>query len=633
MMSTSSKVTPSNEEMSGMIFEDMMCRLCMNYRGDSLNIFVAKGKSGVEFGSLIEDLLNLEVFEGDGLPYRGCYLCLKKLMDFKEFKDMCVKSSDQLRKIYEEFCAKNRANQEVIVIDSDDDEALEVVEPGGSNVLGETSWQGETGGQDETSHKSEFKVVCQPLDIRNPVDIKEESFDDADTCRGEGQYETTGRVSGDAACLPLEGCIKEEVDHVESWDMSGGNGQYESQGNVSSEPAHLPHQEVAASKTKEYIVVELSENDRKVITVAPKNWLLGEEATFILWPSKIHGSELAMIKGCIEPDPSTWDKYSVLTVSRPFQKYLDACHLKKLAFRLKSLKKAKEQLQKCEDSGRRLTFPADSKLVGESSSEGSEEEDVAVAETIPDACQERSDDDILRIHTSQTDLSESQKRPLENADSERDAQKRRTHETSDIEGSFPCDSARTSVHNYSRVTHNVIKEVSNYMHTFKEEIINEIRVALLPVKLNMEDCLENQLALRNCLEGKGNRPSPSNVAMEPVMPFKLPANEREEMIYIEFDIKKKKGSFRYLVDYFLLVKKCDMQKWVRTNLNRTVSKNLAMLYNWTGKQNKRSFSASFPKFIEAFHVAARSLFRGKYDASMINSEIKKWLRNARARKI
>ncbi|XP_046403332.1 zinc finger protein 1 homolog isoform X4 [Ischnura elegans] len=242
MMSTSSKVTPSNEEMSGMIFEDMMCRLCMNYRGDSLNIFVAKGKSGVEFGSLIEDLLNLEVFEGDGLPYRGCYLCLKKLMDFKEFKDMCVKSSDQLRKIYEEFCAKNRANQEVIVIDSDDDEALEVVEPGGSNVLGETSWQGETGGQDETSHKSEFKVVCQPLDIRNPVDIKEESFDDADTCRGEGQYETTGRVSGDAACLPLEGCIKEEVDHVESWDMSGGNGQYESQGNVSSEPAHLPHQ-------------------------------------------------------------------------------------------------------------------------------------------------------------------------------------------------------------------------------------------------------------------------------------------------------------------------------------------------------------------------------------------------------
>ncbi|XP_046404797.1 uncharacterized protein LOC124170148 isoform X2 [Ischnura elegans] len=76
--------------------ESHICRLCMKSHAYYLNVFVSSEQFKMPIGKVIEDLLMLEVAEGDSLPATVCCPCVTKLMDFREFKEMCVYSAREL---------------------------------------------------------------------------------------------------------------------------------------------------------------------------------------------------------------------------------------------------------------------------------------------------------------------------------------------------------------------------------------------------------------------------------------------------------------------------------------------------------------------------------------------------------
>ncbi|XP_046407718.1 zinc finger protein 33B-like isoform X1 [Ischnura elegans] len=87
------------EDSSKSDSESTLCRLCMKNHDYYVNIFTSNVKCKVAVKDVLLDLVGLKVAVGDGLPATVCPLCLKKLMEFSDFKKNCYKSDAELRKL------------------------------------------------------------------------------------------------------------------------------------------------------------------------------------------------------------------------------------------------------------------------------------------------------------------------------------------------------------------------------------------------------------------------------------------------------------------------------------------------------------------------------------------------------
>ncbi|XP_071439502.1 zinc finger protein 652-like [Hetaerina americana] len=77
------------------MFEDeglQICRLCMNTSGHYVDIFNPKGTKGFLIWKILKELLQLDVSTDDGLPVTVCKECVDKVIEYKYFKTMCIKS-------------------------------------------------------------------------------------------------------------------------------------------------------------------------------------------------------------------------------------------------------------------------------------------------------------------------------------------------------------------------------------------------------------------------------------------------------------------------------------------------------------------------------------------------------------
>ncbi|XP_046407399.1 uncharacterized protein LOC124172039 isoform X2 [Ischnura elegans] len=80
--------------------EGTPCRLCMKkYDYYYYNIFTSTVASQITVKDALYDLVGLKVAVGDGLPGTLCALCLEKLIEFNDFRNICHKSDAELRKI------------------------------------------------------------------------------------------------------------------------------------------------------------------------------------------------------------------------------------------------------------------------------------------------------------------------------------------------------------------------------------------------------------------------------------------------------------------------------------------------------------------------------------------------------
>ncbi|XP_046408071.1 zinc finger protein 2 homolog isoform X2 [Ischnura elegans] len=74
-----------------------LCRLCMQKNHSNFNIFTSNVASQMTVEDALHDLIGLRVAMGDGLPDTVCPQCLKKLMEFCDFKKICFESDSELR--------------------------------------------------------------------------------------------------------------------------------------------------------------------------------------------------------------------------------------------------------------------------------------------------------------------------------------------------------------------------------------------------------------------------------------------------------------------------------------------------------------------------------------------------------
>ncbi|XP_046408089.1 zinc finger protein 2 homolog isoform X3 [Ischnura elegans] len=75
----------------------ILCRLCMLKNHSNFNIFTSKVASQMTVEDALHDLIGLRVAAGDGLPTTICPQCLKKLMEFCDFKKICYESDSEMR--------------------------------------------------------------------------------------------------------------------------------------------------------------------------------------------------------------------------------------------------------------------------------------------------------------------------------------------------------------------------------------------------------------------------------------------------------------------------------------------------------------------------------------------------------
>ena len=62
-----------------------------NFTSNTIDLFGAKSESE-NILSIIEKVIGLTVFYGDGFPSKICRNCFSRLKQFAEFKDLCLKS-------------------------------------------------------------------------------------------------------------------------------------------------------------------------------------------------------------------------------------------------------------------------------------------------------------------------------------------------------------------------------------------------------------------------------------------------------------------------------------------------------------------------------------------------------------
>ncbi|KAG8232660.1 hypothetical protein J437_LFUL011891, partial [Ladona fulva] len=81
-------------------YKHFMCRLCLCKSGTLSDIHGCKVGSGLIAAAVISDLLQLEVSATDCYPQLVCLECLKKLYDFRRFKDSCWKAKFNFESFY-----------------------------------------------------------------------------------------------------------------------------------------------------------------------------------------------------------------------------------------------------------------------------------------------------------------------------------------------------------------------------------------------------------------------------------------------------------------------------------------------------------------------------------------------------
>ncbi|XP_046407550.1 zinc finger protein 271-like [Ischnura elegans] len=102
-----SVTTGTFSQYLGSNFEGAPCRLCMKKNDKYYSIFNSNISSTMTVEGAIHELLGLRVSVEDGLPNTLCPLCLKKLMEFNDFKKICLESDAELRKISSRNYFKN----------------------------------------------------------------------------------------------------------------------------------------------------------------------------------------------------------------------------------------------------------------------------------------------------------------------------------------------------------------------------------------------------------------------------------------------------------------------------------------------------------------------------------------------
>ncbi|XP_046407454.1 uncharacterized protein LOC124172102 [Ischnura elegans] len=79
--------------------EGTPCRLCMKKNDNYYyNIFTSNLASTMTVEDAIHELVGLRVAVDDGLPSALCPLCMEKLIEFSDFKKICLESDAELRK-------------------------------------------------------------------------------------------------------------------------------------------------------------------------------------------------------------------------------------------------------------------------------------------------------------------------------------------------------------------------------------------------------------------------------------------------------------------------------------------------------------------------------------------------------
>ncbi|XP_071445614.1 zinc finger protein 25-like [Hetaerina americana] len=68
----------------------VVCRLCLNSGGVLINIFDKNNKPEFMLENTIEDLINVKVVEDANYPWLVCSTCMKKLTEFRLFKNRCA---------------------------------------------------------------------------------------------------------------------------------------------------------------------------------------------------------------------------------------------------------------------------------------------------------------------------------------------------------------------------------------------------------------------------------------------------------------------------------------------------------------------------------------------------------------
>ncbi|XP_046408111.1 zinc finger protein 16-like [Ischnura elegans] len=117
-MSSQIVVVPDLAEISA------LCRLCMKYSEYYINIFIPNKEFEVNFEKTIHDLLTLKVALGDGLPCTVCLQCVGKLKEFRDFKDLCLSSDEELKK----SLASLHVKDEIDLVSSSCDEREDLVD-------------------------------------------------------------------------------------------------------------------------------------------------------------------------------------------------------------------------------------------------------------------------------------------------------------------------------------------------------------------------------------------------------------------------------------------------------------------------------------------------------------------------
>ncbi|RZF45734.1 hypothetical protein LSTR_LSTR011873 [Laodelphax striatellus] len=99
-----------------------MCRVCLAWNGDSMpSIFDSiKSDRSVPIIEVINNLTNISIKEGDGLPERICDTCLIATERILEFKQLCEQTDSNLRKFLLSLNGKNGAKTSNCEVEKED---------------------------------------------------------------------------------------------------------------------------------------------------------------------------------------------------------------------------------------------------------------------------------------------------------------------------------------------------------------------------------------------------------------------------------------------------------------------------------------------------------------------------------
>ncbi|XP_071439175.1 dentin sialophosphoprotein-like [Hetaerina americana] len=231
-----------------------LCRLCLQTGTWNINIFDPDGTNGFIVWKVIKELLGIEISKTDGLPSNICDACMKKLMEFKYFKKMCINSKIEFLKL--------QLNQGLIIPVNIEDE--------GFSLQIERSLQ-------SVGHQEVDEIhvkVEEGIDLDEPSDNETTSLtgNDSEDSEGNGQEadgssqsETSVKIERsdpDEALDNEVASIADEDSEDSEQEMDGSNEEEES--DASSVAIRRQHDPInQSSKTLEFEEEQLTEQATK----------------------------------------------------------------------------------------------------------------------------------------------------------------------------------------------------------------------------------------------------------------------------------------------------------------------------------------------------------------------------------